>query len=174
MSFQKRNFLKSRILCPRTSIDSLVKSETYQEIVNSSSYEKFITAFLKTFQTVLFRATSKSLGFRLLWFSFHCFIDETNIYLMDFHHIPPHVWFFFRAYESMLFSIGTTLEMLKCYLLLAQYMAFTNRMPGSLYHLVRFDKANLEKVAYKPGLDYLLEYFPAYFCPNHQCSARKF
>ena len=53
---------------------------------NSSSYEKFKKnlkrLILEPFQTPLFRATTRRLNLRLLWFFCHCFVDGNNIHLV--------------------------------------------------------------------------------------------
>ena len=68
--------LKPRIVYSMTSIDSLVKSETYKRD-NSSPYEKFKKTFKRNFKRLFSDPPQKnSLGLRLHWFFFIVFLME--------------------------------------------------------------------------------------------------
>ena len=135
--------LKHRILL---GVAYLRLQKLIKETVNCSSFEKFRKIlnrhFAEPFKTALFRATTKtkvsSSSFR------HCFLDGNNIYLVDFH-------------DTHLIDIWL----------------FQNRIPAiwQLWILRSFDlnsfltRQTSVKVAYKPGLDYLLLrlFSPEYF-----------
>ena len=82
-----------------TTIDCLIKSKTCK----SSSYVKFKKIlkqlFVEPLKTALSRSTTKKESRSFVCFDCHCFVDGSNIHLVDFYdtHVND-IWLFQNKY----------------------------------------------------------------------------